>query len=355
MQACFVLRDKKTDEDMLCETELLIERKRMQKIIQNIKEGSLKQVYLLYGPEDYLRKQYRDKLADALGDRNDTLNFHSFEGKDFTVEKLIDLGETFPFLASRKTILVENSGLFKSSQEKLADYLEHLPQTTFFLFVEKEVDKRGKLYKTCSKVGYCCEFNVQNEETLKRWIVGRIHAENKQVTQRALDIFLDRCGCDMETISGELEKLLCYTLDKEDINQADVEAICTRQIASRIFDMIEAIALKRQSVALDLYYDLIALKEPPRRILYLITRQFHMLFQTKLLRQRGHDEKSIASKIGIQPFVAKKYMNQASRFTVEQLREAIEECVRAEESINTGKIAETLCVELLIIRFSKKE
>lgn len=327
----------------------------MQKILKDIKEGTFKQVYLLFGPEDYLRKQYRDKLSHALADVEDSLNYHYFEGKDISIEKLIDLGETIPFLAERKTIVIENSGLFKSAQEKLADYLEGLPETTFFIFVEKEVDKRSRLFKISSKVGYCCEFAAQTEETLKRWIMGRITAEQKLMTMRALDIFLDRCGTDMETISNELEKLLCYTMDKQDINQADVEAVCTRQITSRIFEMIEMVAQKRQKAALDLYYDLIALKEPPRRILFLITRQFSMLFQTKLLRQKGHDDKSIASKLGVQPFVARKYMNQASRFTVEQLRHAVEECVGAEESINTGKIAEALCVELLIIGFSRKE
>lgn len=327
----------------------------MQKILKDIKEGSFKQVYLLYGPEDYLRKQYKEKLSNALADVQDTMNYHAFEGKDIPIEKLIDLGQTLPFLAQRKTIVVENSGFFKSSQEKLAEYLEDLPESTFFLFVEKEVDKRSKLFKTCAKIGYPCEFAAQSEDTLKRWIIGRVSSEKKQMTMRALDVFLDRCGSDMETISNELEKLLCYCMDKPDINQADVEAVCTRQISSRIFDMIEAIATKRQQVALDLYYDLIALKEPPRRILYLITRQFSMLFQTKLLRQKGHDEKSIAAKLSVPPFVAKKYLGQASKFSAEVLRSAVEECVSAEESINTGKIAEVLCVELLIISFSQKE
>lgn len=324
----------------------------MQKIANDIKESRFKQVYLLYGEEDYLRKQYRDRLTRALADPEDTMNYHYFEGKDISPEKLIDLAETMPFFAPRRLIVVENSGFFKSTQDKLADYLKELPETTTVLFVEEQVDKRGRLYKACKDTGYAAEFSVQSEETLKRWILGMIQKEGKQITQRALDEFLERTGTDMANISSELEKLFCYTLDKEDIASSDVDAVCIRQINNRIFDMIEKVAAKQQKAALDLYYDLIALKEPPMRILFLITRQFNLLYQTKKLRKTGCDKNAIGSKLSLAPFIASKYMSQAAKFSAEELREALEECVAAEESVKTGKMTDMLAVELLIVKFS---
>ena len=324
----------------------------MQKIANDIKESRFKQVYLLYGEEDYLRKQYRDRLTRALADPEDTMNYHYFEGKDTAAEKLIDLAETMPFLAERRLIVVENSGFFKSAQDKLADYLKEIPETTVFVFVEEQVDKRGRLFKACKDNGYAAEFAVQDEQVLRRWILGMIQKEGKQITQRALDDFLERTGSDMANISSELEKLFCYTMDKEDISSSDVDAVCTRQISNRIFDMIEKVAAKQQRAALDLYYDLIALKEPPMRILFLITRQFNLLYQTKLMRGKGYDNKAIGSKLSLAPFIASKYMSQAAKFKTEELRMALEECVAAEESVKTGKMADTLAVELLIVKFS---
>lgn len=43
---------------------------------------------------------------------------------------------------------MENSGLFKSGGEALAEYLGNPSETAYFIFVETEVDKRSKLYKT---------------------------------------------------------------------------------------------------------------------------------------------------------------------------------------------------------------
>ena len=64
----------------------------------------------------------------------------------------------------------------------------------------------------------------------------------------------------MENIEKELEKLICYAMDKEVIEPADVEAITTEQISNKVFEMVDAIASHNQRHAMDLYYDLLTLK-----------------------------------------------------------------------------------------------
>lgn len=43
----------------------------MKSLNEDIKQGQFKNIYLLYGEEDYLKKQYRDRLvkSDAAGGR----------------------------------------------------------------------------------------------------------------------------------------------------------------------------------------------------------------------------------------------------------------------------------------------
>ena len=53
----------------------------MQRLIEDIKSGQIKQVYLLYGEEAYLVRQYRDKLKDAALAGGDPMNLNHFEGK----------------------------------------------------------------------------------------------------------------------------------------------------------------------------------------------------------------------------------------------------------------------------------
>ena len=323
----------------------------MQRLVQDIKTGQFARVYLLYGEEAYLRKQYRDRLKEAIiGD--DTMNYHYYEGKNISVGEVIDQAETLPFFAERRLLVIENSGLFKSGGEQLAEYLKEPAPTAFFLMVETEIDKRSRLYKAVQAKGCAVEFSVQDESTLKRWLLGMVKKENKKITESALDFFLEKTGTDMENIRREMEKLFCYCLEKDAITEADISEICTKRIGNHIFDMVGAIAEKRQKKALELYYELLAQKEPPMRILFLIARQFNLLLQVKELKRKGFQNKAIGEKVGLPGFVAGKYVAQSGRFRTDELRAAVEEAVEAEENIKTGRMNDNMSVEMLIVKYS---
>lgn len=333
----------------------------MKTIDTDIKTANFKHIYLFYGEEAYLKKQYRDKLRNALtgeaagisGGAND-MNFTSFEGKDINPKEVIAMAETLPFFAERRMILIENSGFFKHSCDELAEYLLQLAPTTYLLFVEDEVDKRSRMYKTVKKEGTVTEFSTQTEELLTRWILSRIKKEGKNITAPVMRLFLGRTGLDMGNIDSELEKLLCYTLDKDVIEAEDVELLVTEQLTNRIFEMVNAIAEHNQKKALALYDDLLALKEPPMRIMYLITRQFHILLSIRNMAGKGLDQKTMAQKAGIPPFAVKRNLAQAKGFTPEGLLCALQEGVELEEAVKTGRMNDRLAVELFIMKYSAK-
>lgn len=326
----------------------------MKTIDNDIKTKQLKQFYLLYGEEQYLIRQYRDKLIHALVQADDTMNFSAFSGSDMDQEEIIALSDTLPFFADRRLILIEDSGLFKKSAGELADYLSSAPDTTYFIFVEKEVDKKMKMYKQVKKSGSIVEFTRQNEATLSRWIEGRIRKNGKKITRDAYALFLRKTGDDMENIDKELEKLLCYTLEKDFINAADVEAVTTEQTENKIFDMIDAVAQHQQKKALDLYYDLLALKEAPMRILFLLSNQFQRLMIVKSMTNQGFGNKDIAAKAGCPEWAVRKYQSQSRAFSMDQLKQAIRDGVDYETSVKTGHINDQMAVELFLVQYSKK-
>ncbi|MBQ8625221.1 MAG: DNA polymerase III subunit delta [Agathobacter sp.] len=325
----------------------------MKTIDNDIKFGQLKKVYLLYGEERYLVRQYRDKLKKALTSPDDTMNFSAFEGDDVNVKEIIDLAETLPFFADRRVILIEDSKLFKKGGDELAEYLENLPETTCFVFVEEEVDKRSRLFKAVTKQGNAVEFVTQTDETLMKWIGARISREGKNITQAAYRTFIAKTGTDMENIEKELEKLMCYCMDKDVIEPEDVEAVTTEQISNKVFDMVDAIASHRQKQAMDLYYDLLALREAPMRILFLITRQFQILLTVKVMSNQGFGNKDIASKAGCPEWTVRKYQGQAKAFSLEQIKKAIQDGVEYEEAVKTGRMNDQMAVELFIVTYSK--
>ena len=326
----------------------------MKSLNEDLKTGQFKQIYLLYGEEGYLKRQYRDRFIKAMLPEGDTMNYAHYEGKNINVREVIDLAETLPFFAQRRLIVFEDTGFFKSAGAELADYIKDMPETTYFVFVENEVDKRSKLYKAVKAKGHIVELTTQDEGTLKRWIQGIVRREKKQISDSVILYFLNKVGTDMENIQRELEKVFCYALDRQEITREDIDAVCVTQITNHIFDMVNAVADKNQRRALDLYYDLLALKEPPMRILFLMIRQYRILFQVKGLSGQGYGKKEIASKAGLHPFAAGKYMDQAKKFRMSELRAVMEDGADHEQRVKTGLLTDNLAVELFIVKHSGK-
>lgn len=328
----------------------------MQTIKQDIQNQSFKQIYLLYGEEAYLRIQYKNNLRDALVPDGDTMNYAYYEGKDVNIPELIDLAETLPFFADRRVIFLENTGLLKDGNDQLAEYIAGgIPESTFFVITEMNVDKRTKLFKAISKAGKCVEFTEQTDDTLKRWIFSKMKAEGKNVTGHTLDVFLETVGTDMLGISTELEKLFAYTLGRDQITEADIKEVCSVRLVNRIFDMIGMIGLRKQTEAIEMYHDLLALKESPFGMLALIERQFNIMIQMADLQERGIPFDKIASKVGLSPYIAKKYIPQLKCFTKEEMKKVLEGCAEVDYGVKCGNIRPEIGVELLIIESSMKK
>ena len=111
-------------------------------------------------------------------------------------------------------------------------------------------------------------------------------------------------------------------LGRDEVTVKDIDEICTTHISSQIFAMVEAVAAKRQKQALSYYYDLLALKEPPMRILYLLVRQFKLLMEVKDLLRRGLISPRSQKRQSSIPLWPENICSSAGRFQRRSLRES---------------------------------
>ena len=299
-----------------------------------------------------LNQEYKEKLIHALNPDDDTMNFTKYEGKGIEVREMIDLCETMPFFADHRVVLVENSGFFKNKCDELADYMKTLPDYLRLVFVEEEVDKRSRMYKAVKNCGRIVEFAKQDEKTLMRWAAGILAREGRKITTRDMELFLTKTGTDMGNIRMELEKLITYTMGQDIVTREDIEEICTTRTENKIFDMVRAVTERNQRRALDLYNDLLTLREPPMRILFLLSKQFRQMCLAKKMAGEGASQNEIATRLGVPSFVARNILACARAYSVEELEQAEEDFVDAEEAVKTGRLQDVLSVELLIVKYS---
>ena len=324
----------------------------MSRLDEEIRKGIFHRVYLFYGEEEYLKDYYTKALCRALGLEDDAMNLHRWQGKDVDVSAVIEQAMTMPFFADHRLILIGNSGLFQKGGQEMAAALPALPEETILVFSEEEVDQRSKLFLTVKSIGFPMKFDHPNQSSLMNLVVKRLDREGKKIRNSAMQLFLERVGDDMTYITLELEKLLGYTYGREAISREDVEAVICVQTENRIYEMIDAVAVKQQDKALRLFYDLLQLKVSAYSILAGIARQFRQIMVVQDLREQGFDQNAIVQKTGIRDFIVRKNLRQATHFTPAQVRQILETCAWAEQAGKTGRMQDVKAVELVLVQAS---
>ncbi|EGD48515.1 DNA polymerase III, delta subunit [Ruminiclostridium papyrosolvens DSM 2782] len=328
---------------------------------KELKENKLQNVYLFYGQEDYLIKYYMNAIGNLIVDEETKdLNYIYLEGKKDT-NTLIENCETMPVFCDKKLVISRNSGYFKSKKgggegsdkksenNKLADYIENMPPYTCLIFVEQEVDKRIKLVNTIKKKGLVVEFDYQKPADLVKWVVKVFKSHKKTIDTIAASYIVENSEYSMVELLNEIDKIVNFTGEIQNISIDDVKSVCTTTIKSRIFDLTDAVAEGNISKALMLLNDMAFLKEPMQKIMYMIVRQIRMVYRMKLLKQQGMREDAAAKQMGLTPFVASKVLGLSRNMEIGVLEKAMYYSLELDESVKTGKMTDRTAIELLIV------
>lgn len=333
---------------------------------EHIKTKKIGGLYLFYGPEDYLKKYYLESIENSIlqGDLK-SLNRVLLEGKTEN-STIIDNCETLPVFSDRKLVIVKNSGIFKAKgkggqeskkknvKDEFLEYLNEIPPHTCLIFFEEEIDKRLKPVEFVKKNGLVVEFAFQKPSELVKWVIKVFKSNNKEIDMVTASHLVENCEQGMTEILNEINKLVLYSKNKVKISGEDIEKVCTKSVKSRIFDLTDAISEKDTGKALNLLEDMVILREPIPKILFMIARQFRQILKIKLLCDSGLRFEEAASKMGITTFMAGKIKKQASGFDSKTLKLALEECLDMDLAIKTGKINDRIAAELLISKYSRK-
>ncbi len=371
----------------------------------DIKNKSFRRVYLLYGAEDYLVTQYRRALIDAVCGDNATMNLNIHRDEKLDWGQLQDEILSMPFFAEHRMVVLDDTKLFmmkkkasakddgenpespqtdtdahseedtaalESEEEDagklsaaIAAFIPNIPETCVVVFTElpdeikangekgkTHVDKRNKLYKAIAKYGLAVDFSAPDDKMLRSWIISKLGKEKIQIRPDTLDLFIRMVGNNMSHISTETEKLVSYAGRGGTIRTEDVEALTSELLEGKIFRMLDLLSQHDRTGALELYDDLIRIKEPPVKILIMLVKQIDKLLLVRSILDDGGSADRVMTVLGQSSWQAGNLIRQARRFSTSQLREAVEEGVRMQEKAQTGQIDMRLGLELLILRFT---
>ena len=183
---------------------------KVQKIlIEEMKRGVFRPLYLFYGDEPYLLSYYKKSFVKAFSD-NEEINIHRV-GEDLETKNLKDIAETLPFFAPYRLMLFDGKGFGKKKvSDDFIQYLKTSPDSTVMAFFEEKPDKRSSFYKIVKERGLILPCVEQDSVFLQKFALGILKKEGKEIARPEMQELLQRTGSNMFRIQTECQKLAAF-------------------------------------------------------------------------------------------------------------------------------------------------
>ena len=147
----------------------------------------------------------------------------------------------------------------------------------------------------------------------------------------------------------ELDKISLFLGDRTTITKNDVSLIINRSLEQNVFLLTEFIQKNQKDKAIQLVKDLIIMKEEPIKLLALITSNYRLYYQCKILSQKGYSGQQIAKTVNAHPYRVKLALNQSRHYKLESLFNIINACAETDYKLKSSYMDKQLILELFIL------
>ena len=302
--------------------------------------------YLFEGVEEHVKSQALQMLRKKLL-TNGFEEMNDSTIKNPTIDNLIANITTYPFMADKRILTVKDlevlAGKANAKVEdefinKLTHLLKNPPDTACLVFyVRGKSDKRRKLYKLIQKQAIVVEFEQLSDKELIKWITKEMATHGKTITQQACEKLYFTTGKDLTSLIREIDKLVAFALEQDEITSEMIENICTQSLEYKVFDMSNEWIDGNIKKANELLELLLRDGEDRVFLLSLLSRQCRQLLTVKRMIL-SNQANQIPAYFALPPFVVNKLKTQAGKYTLKQLEDIALLCIDTEFSIKSGAL-----------------
>jgi DNA polymerase-3 subunit delta len=310
-----------------------------EELWRNLKGGKVDPLYLLFGPEDYLRDAAAGKVADAAlkGAALREFNESSYSLASSDVQHAIAAAEQLPMMAERRVVRVSDfARLRESDEEALVRYITRPVESSVVIFIADDLDKRRKLSKTLLEVCTSVEFAALNDSELASWARDRMKHLGADADERTLRQIIALTGASVRQLSTELEKLSTAALPGGHVTMEMVDALVGRSREHSNFELTDRLIARDRRRALETLSKLLDDGAEPVMLIGLLASSYHRLALAKDLMSRGAAEQEVFRVVNMPFNQRKEFLATARRADSNELARRIRRIAEADLAIKTS-------------------
>ena len=331
-----------------------------EELRRELKAGRVEPLYLLHGPEEFLREAAARAIADAALKSAPLREFNesAFSLATSDVQHALAAAEQLPMMAERRVVRVTDFGrLRESDEEAIARYLSRPSETSVVIFVADDLDKRRRLSKTLMEACTSAEFTRLPDGELAAWAKERLRHLGATADERALRQVIALAGPGVRQVATELGKLATAALPSGHITIELVDELVGRSRELSNFELTDHLIARDRRRALETLARLLDDGAEPLMLIGLLASSYHRLALAKDLMSRGAPEQEVFRVVNMPFSQRKEFLATARRADADALSRRIRRIAEADLAIKTslgggGERGSRLQLEMLVCELS---
>ena len=326
--------------------------RQVQSILEDVRSGIFKSVYLLMGEEPYYPELVAGAIIDnCLQDWEKDFNETICYGADVDADTVITAARRFPMMADRQLVVVKEAQQMKGLEE-LSLYCQNPLESTVLVILMHgaSADKRKALYKSVLKTGVIVESLPLRDYELPQWIQAYYEGRGLRIHPEAALLLAESAGTDLGKIAVETEKLLKNLPEGvQEISVADVEKNVGVSRQYSVFELTKCLSFRDGAKALKIAAHM---GEAPKFALPMavapLYNHFYRILKYHALLEKGRPQPGEAARVlGVNPYFMKEYDAAVRNYPLQRCSNVISLLCEYDYKGKGGDAGEATPAELL--------
>ena len=326
--------------------------RQVRNLIEEVKSGVFKPVYLLMGEEPYYPELLCQAIIDnCLQDWEKDFNETICYGADVDADAVATAALRFPMMAERQLVVVKEAQVMKTLEDLALYCQKPLDSTVLVILLHgASVDKRKALYKSVLKQGVIVESLPLKDYETQQWIVSYYDERGLKIDPEAAQLLVESAGTDIGKIAIETDKLLKNLPEGVKVITAeDIEKNVGISRMYSVFELTKALSFRDAARAVKVAR---GVGEAPKFFFPMAVSALYMHFNRILrynaLIQAGQgNDAALKTKI-LGPFFHKEYDAAVRKYSLKQTMRVISLLNDYDFKGKGGEVGEASPADLLV-------
>ena len=328
--------------------------RQVRNLIEEVKSGVFKPVYLLMGEEPYYPELLCQAILDnCLQEWEKDFNEIICYGADVDADTVVTAARRFPMMADRQLVVVKEAQAMKTLEELAVYCQKPLDSTVLVILMHgASADKRKALYKSVLKQGVIVESLPLKDYETEKWVVTFYEEKGLKIDPEAARLLVESAGTDLGKIAVETEKLLKNLPEGvKSISAEDIEKNIGISRQFSIFELTKALSYRDAARAVKVARNI---GETPKfampMAVSMLYTHFNRILRYHALLQAGQggDNAAKAKVLGVNPYFFKEYDAAVRGYSLKQVMRVVSLLNDYDFKGKGGEVGEATPADLLV-------